>query len=125
MAMHATPALRREEIKLQIALINPLIHIKGYGAPETKAVVERARFLMEQAEALGEPAEDPLLLFSVLYGNWVASAHSSNADAARGLAAQILALAEKQEAPADDRDYRDGHLLVAPWRIRKSPSASR
>ena len=87
-----TPALRREEIKFQIALINPLIHIKGYGAPETKAAVERARLLMEQAEALGEPAEDPLLLFSVLYGNWVATLHSSNADVARELAAQFLAL---------------------------------
>ena len=32
-----TPALRREEIKLQVALITPLIHVKGYAAPETKA----------------------------------------------------------------------------------------
>ena len=29
--------------------------------------------LIEQAEALGEPPEDPLLLFSVLYGVWVAN----------------------------------------------------
>jgi predicted ATPase len=94
----ATPALRREEIKLQIALITPLIHVKGPAAPETKAAVERARLLMEQAEALGEPAEDPLLLFSVLYGNWLASQHSSKADVARELAAQLLALAEKQES---------------------------
>jgi hypothetical protein len=57
--------------------------------------VERARLLMEQAEAFGQPPEDPLLLFSVLYGNWVAS---SNADVACELAAQLLALAEKQEA---------------------------
>ena len=64
----ATPALRREEIKLQVALINPLIHVKGYAAPETKAAAEGARRLIEQAEALGEPAEDPLILFSVLYG---------------------------------------------------------
>jgi predicted ATPase len=26
----ATPALRREQIKLQVALITPLMHIKGY-----------------------------------------------------------------------------------------------
>ena len=64
----ATPALRREQIKLQVALINALIHVKGYAAPETKAAVEQARLLIEQAEALGEPPEDPLLLFSVLYG---------------------------------------------------------
>ena len=29
--------------------------------------------LIEQAEALGEPPEDPLLLFSVLYGFWFAN----------------------------------------------------
>ena len=40
---------------------------KGYAAPETKAAVERARLLIDQAEARGEPPEDPLLLFSVLY----------------------------------------------------------
>ena len=33
----ATPALRREQIKLQVALINALFHVKGYAAPETKA----------------------------------------------------------------------------------------
>jgi len=60
-ALPATPALRREQIKLQVALITPLIHVKGYAAPETKAATERARLLIEQAEALGEPVEDPLL----------------------------------------------------------------
>ena len=35
----STPALRREQIKLQVALITPLIHVKGYAAPETKAAV--------------------------------------------------------------------------------------
>ena len=44
------------------------MHVKGYAAPETKAAVEGARLLIEQAETLGEPPEDPLLLFSVLYG---------------------------------------------------------
>jgi predicted ATPase len=63
----ATPALRREQIKVQVALITPLMHTKGYAAPETKAAAERARLLIEQVEALGEPPEDPLLLFSVLY----------------------------------------------------------
>jgi predicted ATPase len=33
----ATPALRREEIKLQVALISPLLPVKGYAAQETKA----------------------------------------------------------------------------------------
>src|SRR4029077_7759716 len=38
----APPALRREDIKLQVALIAPLIHVKGYAAPETRAAAERA-----------------------------------------------------------------------------------
>ena len=97
-ALPATPALRREQIKLQVALITPLIHVKGYAAPETKAAEERARLLIDQAEALGEPPEDPLLLFSVLYGFWVANALAFNGDVVRELAAQFLALAEKQEA---------------------------
>ena len=97
-ALPATPALRREQIKLQVALITPLMHVKGYAAPETKAAAEQARLLIEQAEALGEPPEDPLLLFSVLYGFWVANYVAFNGDAVRELAAQFLALAEKQGA---------------------------
>jgi predicted ATPase len=96
--LSCTPALRREQIKLQVALITPLIHVKGYAAPETKAAVERARLLIEQAEALGEPAEDPLLLFSVLYGFWVANYVAFNGDVMCELAAQFLTLAEKQGA---------------------------
>ena len=69
----ATPALRREQIKLQVALITPLMHVKGHAPPETTAAAEQARILIEQAEALGEPLEDPLLLFSVLYGFWRAT----------------------------------------------------
>ena len=91
-----TPALRREEIKLQVALITPLLHVKGYAAPETKAAAERANLLIEQAKALGEPLEDPLLLFSALYGVWVANYIAFNGDAMRELAAQFLVLAEKQ-----------------------------
>ena len=97
-ALPATPALRREQIKLQVALITPLIHVKGYAAPETKAATERARLLIEQAEALGEPVEDPLLLFSVLYGFWVANYVAFNGNATLELAVQFLALAEKKGA---------------------------
>ncbi len=105
----ATPALRREQIKLQVALITPLIHIKGYSAPETKAAAERARLLIEQAERLGEPPEDPLLLFSVLYGFWYANLGAFNGDVLCDLAAQFLALAEKQRATVP---LMVGHRLV-------------
>jgi predicted ATPase len=89
----ATPGLRREQIKLQVALTTPLVHVKGYAAPETRAAAERARLLIEQAETLGEPPDDPLLLFSVLYGFWVASIVAFDGDVTR-LAAEFLALAE-------------------------------
>ena len=123
----ATPALRREQIKLQVALINPLMHVKGYAAPETKAAVEQARLLIEQAEALGEPLEDPLLLFSVLYGFWVANLCGVQRRRLRELAAQFLALAEKQGATgaAHDRASSDGHFLAVYGRHRGRPSAFR
>ena len=60
--------------------------------------MERARSLIEQAEALGEPPEDPLLLFSVLFGIWVANFVAFNGEVLRELAAQFLALAERQGA---------------------------
>ena len=60
--------------------------------------MEQARLLIEQAEALGEPPEDPLLLFSVLFGFWLATLKAFNGDAVRELATQFLSLAEKQGA---------------------------
>ena len=93
-----TPALRREQIKLQVALIVPLRPVKGHAAPETKAAIERAHVLIEQAKALGEPPEDPLLLFSVLYSFWIANFVAFNGNTVRELAAQFLTLAEKQGA---------------------------
>jgi class 3 adenylate cyclase/predicted ATPase len=95
-ALPATPLLRCEEIKLQVALITPLLHVKGYAAPEAKAAAERARMLIEQADEFGEPSEDPLLLFSVLYGFWASNIAAFNGDLLRELAAQFLALAEKK-----------------------------
>jgi predicted ATPase/class 3 adenylate cyclase len=95
-----TAALRREEIELQVALINPLMHVKGYAAPEAKAAAERTRLLIERAEALGEPPADPLQLFTVLYGFWSANFVAFNGDAARELAGQFLTLAEKQRLTA-------------------------
>ena len=94
----STPALRREQIGLQAALITPLVHVKGYTVPETKAAIEQARLLIEQAEALGEPPEDPLLLFSVLYGVFISSVGAFDGDVLRDVTAHILELAERQAA---------------------------
>jgi class 3 adenylate cyclase/predicted ATPase len=91
-----TSVVRAEQIKLQISLVNALMHVKGYAAPEPKAAVEKARQFIEQAEALGEPPEDPLLLFSVLYGVWAASYVAFQGDVTRDLASEFAALAEKR-----------------------------
>ena len=66
--------------------------------------------LIEQAEAHGESPEDPLLLFTVLYGFWVANIVAFNGDAMRELAAQFLALAEQQGTTAP---LMIGHRLMA------------
>jgi class 3 adenylate cyclase/predicted ATPase len=92
----STPALRREEIRLQVALIYPLQHVKGLAGPEAKAASERARLLIERAQALGEPSEDPLPLFLALYGLLQAVFTAFDGDVASERAAQMLALAEKQ-----------------------------
>jgi class 3 adenylate cyclase/predicted ATPase len=107
-ALPPTPATRREQIMLQVALITPLLHIKGYAAPETKAAVEQAHLLIEQAETQGEHP-DPLLLFSVLYGVWVANYVAFNGDALRELAIQFIGLADKQKAVVP---FMVGHRLM-------------
>jgi class 3 adenylate cyclase len=104
-----TPALRCDQIALQVALINALFHVKGYAAPETKAAAEQARMLIEQAKALGEAPEDPLLLFSVLYGFWVANLVAFNSDVCCDLSTQFLSLAEKQGATVP---LMVGHQIV-------------
>jgi predicted ATPase len=91
-----TADLRREQIKLQLTLAHALMHTKGYASLETRAAFKQARFYIEQAEALDEPSEDPLLLFSVLFGFWVANCVAFDGDVVRELAAQFMELAEKQ-----------------------------
>jgi class 3 adenylate cyclase/predicted ATPase len=97
-ASPGTPALRRQEIKLQMGLVGALMHTKGHAAPETKASLDQARSLIERAESLGESPADPLLMFSVLYGLWAANYIAFKGSLARELSAQFLALAEKQRA---------------------------
>ena len=83
--------------------------------------------MIEHAEALGEPPEDPLLLFSVLYGFWAVSLLVFNGDAVCELAAQFLTLAEKQRAtaPLMIGHCHLGHLLRDHGRHHDRPGASR
>jgi class 3 adenylate cyclase/predicted ATPase len=90
-----TPVMRRERIVLHVALLNTLMHVKGYGASETKAAVAEVRALIERAERLGESPNDPSLLLSALFGQWLVNFINFNGDVARGLAARFLALGDK------------------------------
>jgi len=121
-SLPATPARRSEQIKLQSALITPLIHVKGYAAPETKAAAEQTRLLIEQAEAQGETPEDPLLWFSSLYGISVVNLVAFNGDVMRELAEQFSMLAEKQEAtvPIMIGHRLMGHALLMTGEIAKA-----
>ena len=69
--------------------------------------------LIEQAERLGEPPEDPLLLFDVLYGFWYANLGAKFNGGCAGATSplSILALAEKQRAMA----FRSWLPAIASW----------
>jgi predicted ATPase len=108
-SLPATPALRREQIKAQVGIANALYHAKGMTTTETRAAFDRARVMIEQAERLGEYIEDPLLLYSVLYGFFIAKFLNFDGEAACGLARQFLELAEQQKATAP---IMIGHRLL-------------
>ena len=108
-SLPATPALRREQVKLQVGLANSLYHSKGIAAAETTSAFNQARVMIEEAERLGEHIEDPLLLYSVLYGFFIPKFMNFDGDAASALARQFLALAEQQNATAP---IMIGHRLL-------------
>src|SRR5262249_26392347 len=92
------PVLRREQINAQVALANALMQTKGYVAAETRAALGNAQLVLDRAGKRGEPPEDPLILFSILYGFWSVSFQHFNREAVCNLAAQFLELADKQRA---------------------------
>ena len=108
-SLPGSPTLRRAQIQFQLDLSNALIHTKGHASPETKASFDRARSLIEQAAALGEAPDDPLVAYSVLYGFWVANRMAFNGPVALELAAQFQALAKAEGASVP---LMLGHLLA-------------
>ena len=94
----SSPGLRRDEITCQIGLASTLLLRRGYTSAEAKAALSRTLALIERADALGEPVEDPLALFTTLHGFWVASIVESSGEETRNLAAQCLAIAERAGA---------------------------
>jgi class 3 adenylate cyclase/tetratricopeptide (TPR) repeat protein len=104
-----TPELRRQQIRFQVDLSNALIHIKGHANPKTQAAFERARALMEEAQALGEAPEDSLVLYSILYGAWVAHRMTFRGDVVLPLARRFQQLAEADHAAVP---LMIGHMIV-------------
>jgi class 3 adenylate cyclase/predicted ATPase len=97
-ALPNTTELRQRQIQLQVSLAVAQMSTRGMSTPETKAAFEQACLFVERAEALGDPPDDPLLLFRVLNGLWNVSYVGFDGDAMRQQAAHCLALAEKQRA---------------------------
>jgi predicted ATPase len=110
----STPALRREQIKFQVALLIPLMHVKGGAAPELRVAADRACRLIAEAEARGETHEDPLLLFLALASSHQTYVTAFDGETARERAMQLLALAEKIGgcAPRAIGHYRLGIPLM-------------
>jgi predicted ATPase len=108
-SLPGSPALRREQIELQLDLSTALIHTKGHAAPETKAAFSHARSLIEQAAALGEAPEDPLVAYAVLYGVWVRNRMAFNGPVMLDLATQFQAMARAEGATVP---LMLGHLLA-------------
>ena len=89
--------------------------------------LERARLLIEQSEAIGEPLEDPLLLFSVLYGFWVTNFIAFNGDTdAQACGAVPGACREAGDSgSADGRASPHGHFPAVHRRLRDSSGTLR
>ncbi len=103
----------------QTTSITPLMHVKGYAAPETKAAAEQARLSIEEAEALGRQdlgrvAGRPGCLFL-----HVAGSRRATGDA--GMSKRILVV-EDQE---DNRQIIRDMLSATDYEITEAGMASR
>ncbi|MFQ5937155.1 MAG: AAA family ATPase, partial [Acidiferrobacterales bacterium] len=87
-----TPEHAKQELALYITLGPALMGVKGHGAQEVGHAYQRARELCQQ---VGEPTE----VFTVTWGLWFHYQFRAQFETARGLADEVLALAERQDDP--------------------------
>lgn len=83
-------AQRAAELRLRFALSVPLVHLKGYGAPDVEAAFARCRQLCGD---LGDGPE----LFHSLYGLWGYHLLRARLQDAAKLSAELLELAQRVE----------------------------
>lgn len=82
------PDRNRRELSLQLALGAPLMAVKGYAAPEVESAYARARELCRSVS-------ENIHLFPALQGLWQFYMVGGELQIARGLAEQLLGVAEK------------------------------
>ena len=95
-SLQGSTAIRREQIKLQVALASTLYHVKGVSSPDAVRAYDHAIAMMDEAERLGEKPEDPLAYFAAGYGFWVSSHVAADHSTASLRADQFMARAQKQ-----------------------------
>jgi class 3 adenylate cyclase/predicted ATPase len=86
-----TPDRSQQELRLQLAVGAVLMATKGYASPDARQAYARARELCEQ---MGDTPQ----LFPVLYGLFLVYLGVGEHKTAHGLAAQLLSLAQRQQA---------------------------
>jgi predicted ATPase len=82
----------RQELKLQVALGEPLVVAKGYGGPEAAATYTRA---LQLCREIGETPH----LFPTIWGLWHFYLSQGACEMARDLANELLDLAEQHADP--------------------------
>ena len=106
----ATPALRRKRIKLQVALINTLMHVKGYAAQKPRRLRSAHVYSSNEPKRLESLPRTRCCCSQCSTAFWVANNVAFNGDVVRWLAGQFLALAEKKGATVP---LMIGHRLMS------------
>ncbi|HKW52158.1 MAG TPA: AAA family ATPase, partial [Stellaceae bacterium] len=97
-----TPECSKRELAIRIAMLTPIIALKGYASPDTAQAVAAARAL---ADRVGEAEQ----LFPVMYGEWTSNIVRGKVPVARSLAEQYLRLAKRQ---SDTTPLIVGHRIL-------------
>ncbi len=92
-SLSQTPERARQKLALYLSLGPALMATKGYAALEVAQVYVPARELCRQ---VGEPSQ----LFAATWGLWLYYLQGAQLKKARGLAEEVLAIAERQNDPA-------------------------
>ncbi|MFB3086737.1 MAG: AAA family ATPase [Acidiferrobacterales bacterium] len=88
-----TPERARQELGLCLTLGPALMAIKGYAVPEVAQLYVRAQELCRQVGTASQ-------LFAATWGLWLHSQQSGQLEKARGLAKEVLTVAERQNDSA-------------------------